>query len=131
MTPRDSASRAGRVPAEVLAAVVWLLVALAAAAPGVLLLANADSRLPQVAGSALLLAGVVATGSGAACARGRLDLSLQASAAVVLLCLAALITLGVDGRVSLAGGTLFGGAAAALALLAGVLTLRARRGEQP
>lgn len=131
MTPPDSTSRAGRSPAEVLAAVVWLLVAIAAAAPGVLLLANADSRLPQLAGSALLLAGVVATSSGAACARGRSDLSLPASAAVVLLCLAALITLGVDGRVSLVGGTVFGGAAAALAVLAGVLPLYARRGAQP
>jgi len=54
------------------------------------------------------------------------DLSLRASAAVVLLCVAALITLGVDGRVSLAGGTVFGGAAAALALLAAVIGARGR-----
>jgi ammonia channel protein AmtB len=111
----------------VLAAVVWLVAALTAALPAWLLLTNADSRLPQAAGTALIVAGVVAIVAGAACARGRSGLSLGASGGVVLLCLAALIALGVDSGVSLIGGMIFGGATAALALLAGVLTLRYKR----
>ena len=105
---------------------MWFVTGLAAALPGLLLITNADSRLPQGAGTALLVAGVVAFVLGTACARGSSRLLLPAGAAVVLLCVAALLTLEVEGRVSPGGWVLFGGTAGVLAVLACALTLRAR-----
>jgi hypothetical protein len=92
-----------------------------------LLLTFAESRLASTAALALLTAGVVAAGSGVACTRGVTKPLLLSSTAVVLLCSAAQIVLRVDARVTLGGFLLLGGAAAALAVLAGVMTLRATR----
>jgi hypothetical protein len=104
---------------------VWFGTAFAAAGPGVLLLGFAESRLAVLAGVALLVAGAVAACSGVACALGVTRPLLGVSAAVVLLCLAALVMLDVDGRLSPGGLVLLGGAAAVLAVLAGALTPRA------
>lgn len=92
-----------------------------------LLLSFAESRLASSAAMALLFAGILAVGSGVACARGVRRSLVMASAVVVMLCSAALVLLGVDGRLSPGGFVLLGGAAAALAVLAGALTLRASR----
>ena len=105
---------------------LWFVTGFAAAVPGLLLITNADGRWPQAAGTALLVAGVIASVIGVACARGPLRPLLPAGAVVVLLCVAAPITLEVDGRVSPGGWVLFGGAAGVLGVLAGALTLRAR-----
>ncbi len=111
----------------VLPAALWFVTAVAAALPGWLLLTNADSRLLQVAGTALLLASIVSAGMGVACTRRRSAPWLGLSVVIVLLCLSAPIILGVDGRVSLGGSLLFGGGAGVLAGLAGALTVRACR----
>lgn len=112
-----------------LAAVVWFITGLAGAAPGGLLLTNGESRLPQTAGTALLIAGGVACVIGAICAlRSPSRRLLPAGAIVVALCAAAPLVLEVDGRVSPGGWIMFGGAAGALAVLASALTLRASTG---
>lgn len=109
-----------------LAAVVWFVTGLAAAAPAGLLLTNAESRLPQAAGTGLLIAGLVACLIGARCARRSSSRRLlPAGAIVVALCAAAPLILEVDGRVSPGGLVVFGGAAGVLAVLASALTLRA------
>jgi hypothetical protein len=108
---------------------LWFGTAVVSAGPGVLLLGFADSRLASTAALTLLLAGVVAACGGVACARGIRGPLLVVSAAVVLLCLAAPSLLGLDGRVSPGGFVMSGGAAAALAVLAGALTVRASRGR--
>jgi hypothetical protein len=99
--------------------------------PAWLLLHFAETRLPQAAGAALVLATVVAVGGGVACARGRSRWSLVASALVVLLCLSPQIVLELEGQVAFAGfgsRLLVGGAAAVLAGLAGLLTAVASGG---
>lgn len=107
---------------------VWFVTGVAAAAPGLLLFPFTESRLPQVAGTALVVAGVVAGVSGVACAMGASGPALLgASVAVALLSLAAAIVLELDGQVSPAGWVVFGGAVGLLAVFAGALTLRARR----
>lgn len=112
-----------------LAAVVWFVTGLAAAAPAGLLLINAESRLPQLAGTGLLIAGGVACVIGALCARRSFPRRLlPAGALVVALCAAAPLILEVDGRVSPGGWVMFGGAAGVLAVLASALTLRASTG---
>lgn len=73
---------------------------------------------------ALVLAGIVAAGSGVACALGVTGPLVMASLAIVMLCSAALVLLEVDGRVSAGGFVLLRGAAVALAVLAGALTRR-------
>lgn len=111
----------------VLPIALWFVAAVAAAVPSWLLLTNAESRLPLVAGTALLLTGVLAAGMSVACTSGRSAPWVGLSVVIVLLCLSAPIILGVDGRVSLGGSLLFGGGAGVLAGLAGALTVRARR----
>ncbi len=103
---------------------LWFGTALASAGPGLLLLGFAESRLASSAAVALVLAGIVAAGSGVTCALGVTGPLVMPSLAVVLLCSAALVVLEVDGRVSPGGFVLLGGAAAALAVLAGALTRR-------
>lgn len=110
----------------VLLAAVWFASALAAAVPGLLLLGNADGRHPQVAGMALVLASVLAVGVGVACAIGRSGLSLRTSAVVVLLCLVAEMSIGLDEEVY-GSWLVFGGAAGLLAGLAGALSFAAGR----
>ena len=112
--------------AAVLPVAAWVVTALAAVVPGLLLLVFAESRLPRGAAIALLLAGVVAACLSTAWARAAVGPSLGASVVVVLLCSAAPVTLDVDGQMSPAGYALFGGVAAVFAVLAGALTFRAR-----
>lgn len=107
--------------------VLWMGTALASAGPGLLLLGFAETRLAWTAALALLFAGVVAAGSAVACTQGLTRPLLVASAAVVLLCSAAQVLLRVDARVTPGGFVLLGGAAAALAVLAGMMTMRATR----
>ena len=108
----------------VLLTALWFGTALASAGPGLLLLSFAESRLASSAAMALLLAAIVAAGSGVACALGVTRPLVMASLSVVMLCSAALVVLEVDGRVSPGGFVLLGGAAVALAVLAGALTRR-------
>lgn len=112
-----------------LAGVAWFVTGLAAASPGWLLLTKADSRLPKVAGTGLLIAGAVAGINGALrVGRSSSRRLLPAGAIVVALCAAAPLILEVDGRVSPGGCLMFGGAAGVLAVLASSLTLRASTG---
>jgi hypothetical protein len=113
----------------VLPTALWFVTGLAAAGPGWLLITNAESRLAEASGTALLAAGLVALVVGAACAARRSSrLLLPAGAAVVLLCVAAPITLAVDGDVSPGSWVFFGGLAAVLAVLATALMRGARAG---
>jgi hypothetical protein len=105
---------------------MWLVTALTAALPGLLLLQNAGSRLPKAAAIALLLAGVMAACLGVACALGFFRWSRGASTAVGLLCVAAPIALDVHGTTFL-GYALFVGAAVVLTVLSTALTVRASR----
>lgn len=127
MSRRVVSAQVGKAPAR-LPTALWFVTGFAAAAPGLLLLTNAESRLSQAAGAALIVAGVVAFLIGAARAHvystRRL---LPAVAVVVLLCATAPLILEVDGQVSPGGWVMFGGAAGVLALLACVLTLRANK----
>lgn len=129
MAPQERA-RGATTSQGVLLAVAWLATPLAAVAPGALLLALSESRHPQVAGIALMLAGVVAVVGAVGWALDRSALSLGASVVVVLLCLVAQISLGLDDLFY--GSWLFtGGAACLLAGLAGALTfLASRRGGE-
>lgn len=129
---RDGPAGTVQAPARPPTAPLWFVTAFVAAAPAWLLYTNAEGRLPQLASTGLLVAGVVALVVGAACARRSSSrLLLPAGAVVVLLCVAAPLILEVDGRVSPAGWILFGGAAGVLAVLATVLTLMARTGGAP
>src|SRR5687767_9840204 len=66
---RDSPAQAGGA-SVLLGTVLWFVTAFAAAAPGSLLYANAESRLPHVAAAALVLAGVIALFLGVTSVRG-------------------------------------------------------------
>jgi hypothetical protein len=121
----DSAALRGKSPG-LLPAAMWLVTALTAALPGLLLLQNAGSRLPKAAAIALLLAGVMAACLGVACALSFFRMSRGAGTAVGLLCVAAPIALDVHGTTFL-GYAIFGGAAAVLSVLSTALTVRASR----
>ena len=119
----------GEAPAK-LPTALWFVSGFAAAAPAWLLFMNAENRLPQVASTLLVFAGVAAFVMGAAGASvSSPRRSLPAGAVVVLLCAAALAMLEVSGRVSPGGWVMFGGAAGVLAALASALTMRPGTGR--